>query len=296
VHAVLPPPPFREGGVAALLQAVLARPAAPARPPAPSRPAQLLVLSASSPRALRETAGRLADHLAAHADVDLADVAWTLQMGRAPQAWRDSVVVHDVPGAIAALRSPPSQLVLAGGSPHRPVIFRFPDAGEPRLGQARALWETEPIFRDNIELCASTARSLVGADLRAVMWGKRPAPLATVAAPTRFALQYALARLWMSWGVRPSGFVGEGVGAAVAACFAGEITVARALAQVVSGEVLEARRAPAGLTMEVDRADSVEGALAEVGGFWRAGGPVEWRALHGRGRRRLPLPGSVREG
>ncbi|MDP9794200.1 acyl transferase domain-containing protein [Catenuloplanes nepalensis] len=76
-----------------------------ALPGTPGRPEQLLVLSARTAPALDEAARRLADHLERHPDIDLADVAWTLQTGRATHAERRFVVAPDVPAAITALRT-----------------------------------------------------------------------------------------------------------------------------------------------------------------------------------------------
>src|SRR6185436_9527105 len=111
----------------------------------PSRPAQLLVLSARTPAALDAATARLADHLEAHADVELADAAWTLQVGRRGFEHRRIAVARDRESTVAALRGVPLSGQPVGS---RQVVFLFPGLGDQRLDMARELYETEPLFRE----------------------------------------------------------------------------------------------------------------------------------------------------
>jgi acyl transferase domain-containing protein len=104
-----------------------------ALPTAPGRPEHLLVLSARTVSALENTARRLADHLEQHPDIDVADVAWTLQTGRAMHPERLFVVAADVPEAVAALRRT-RQVV-----PGTPDV---PDGARAALAEAGRRWAT----------------------------------------------------------------------------------------------------------------------------------------------------------
>ncbi|HEY0552880.1 MAG TPA: type I polyketide synthase, partial [Thermoanaerobaculia bacterium] len=139
---------FGLGGTNAHLVLEEAPEPAPGDPPA--RPAQLLVLSARTATALDAAAARLADRLEADPALDLADVAWTLQVGRQEFEHRRIAVARDREGAVVALRDPRAlagRTEGVGGSGARPVVFLFPGLGDQRIDMARELYETESAFR-----------------------------------------------------------------------------------------------------------------------------------------------------
>jgi amino acid adenylation domain-containing protein len=217
-------------------------------PSTPSRPWQLLALSARTPEALEAATDRLAAHLRAHPEQALADVAWTLQAGRRAFAHRRVLVARDGAEAADALESRAPER-LAGGSADasRSVAFLFPGIGSQYPGMGRGLYETEPVFRATIDRCAEILLPLIGVDLREVMYpaggsdddgaprkldlramlGRSAAPAddrmngALVGQTALFVTEYALARLWMEWGVRPEAMIGHSLGEYVAATVAG---------------------------------------------------------------------------
>jgi acyl transferase domain-containing protein/acyl carrier protein len=211
--------------------------APPAPPAAPGRPWELLVLSARSHTALDTATARLAQHLEEHPEVALADVAYTLQVGRKSHAHRRLVVVKDGKDAVRVLRMAEPQRVLGGAheTGNRPVSFLFSDAG---AGAAlEPLYRTEPAFRAEVDRCAELLQKSLGSDLRAALYpedGSRPVLSGPLAAAARFVEPYALARLWMAWGVQPESLLGEGVGELVAACLAGVLPLEDALAVAVA--------------------------------------------------------------
>jgi phthiocerol/phenolphthiocerol synthesis type-I polyketide synthase E len=220
---------------------------APERQPAgPSRPCQLLVLSAASPAALESATDRLAVHLKAHPEQDLADVAHTLQTGRRALRHRRVVVCRGRDEAISALagRDPKRLLTSAGSAEGRAVAFLFPGVGDHYPGMGKGLYERERVFRREIDRCAEILRPLTGADLRALigdgvgsaddgvagpdlrrMLGRVPeareAERTELTQPAVFALEMALARLWRSWDVSPRAMLGYSLGEYAAACVAG---------------------------------------------------------------------------
>jgi acyl transferase domain-containing protein len=177
-------------------------------------------------------------------DLNLADVAYTLQTGRREFAHRRALVCRDAAQAIAALQSRDSAdaqgKVLETENP--PLIFMFPGQGAQRVNMGRELYETEPVFREQIDICAEKLRPHLSLDLRTLLYPP-PQEAAAVAEkltqtanaqPALFTIEYALARLWMSQGIEPAAMIGHSIGEYVAACLAGVFSLDDALAMVAA--------------------------------------------------------------
>ncbi len=219
-----------------------------ADPASAARDPQLLLLSARTESALAAATERLAHHLKEHPDLDLADVAYTLQMGRRSFEHRRAVVSTDVADAVAALTGPPRRLPTRRRSVDTPqVAFLFPGQGAQRVGMGVGLYRREEVFRAQVDLCCDLLRNRLGFDLREALFPLREDPAAAawlaqtaVAQPALFVLEYALARLWISWGVRPTALLGHSLGEYVAACLAGVFSLPAALDLVAArGELMQ---------------------------------------------------------
>ncbi|MEV1064380.1 beta-ketoacyl synthase N-terminal-like domain-containing protein [Streptomyces sp. NPDC050263] len=264
--------------------------APPARPaPSVSRPAELLVLSARSPQALKRSMADLARHLRKHPELSAADVAKTLGVGRRAQRHRCAVVCSDLREAALALAlADRKQLIIGEGAAGRPdvaygVADRLGDGGAHAVALLRAL----PAYR---------------AQLQAVTDADPEALLAADDAAAALVAQLAAARLFTAWGVRPAAVTGGPVARLVGACLSGALTAAEALrlldtdpatwtgvpqtpadapADAVLLRLQPAGAAPAGLHRTAH-------ALATV---WAAGADADWSAFYGDERRgRVPLP------
>jgi acyl transferase domain-containing protein/SAM-dependent methyltransferase/acyl carrier protein len=221
---------------------------APPRPaaPAPAVPSwQVLPLSARTPEALAEAARRLADHLEGRPGLSLADVAFTLQVGRKPFERRRSIVARTVSEAVAALRAPDDGTRLGEKLPA--VAFLFPGQGAQRPGMAAGLYAAAPVFRAELDRCCALATPLLGTDLRALLIdagapaGAERLRDTALAQPALFAFSYALARQWQAWGVQPDALIGHSLGEYVAACLAGVFDLESAVALVVQrGRLMQA--------------------------------------------------------
>jgi amino acid adenylation domain-containing protein len=225
------------------------------------RSAHLLVLSARTPQALDRATENLADHLQARPDMELSSVAYTLQAGRREFAHRRTVVFSDVSDAIQALKSRDQKRspthVHEGAVP--PVVFMFPGQGSQYLNMGRDLYQTETQFRSDIDACSEILTRHLGFDLRDVLYAGAFWPgISTsdlqkteIAQPALFVIEYALARLWMAWGVKPEAMIGHSIGELVAACLAGVLkledmlgvvaTRARMMQQLPTGSMLSVR-------------------------------------------------------
>jgi amino acid adenylation domain-containing protein len=209
----------------------------------PSRADQLIVLSARSENALEDATSNLVEHLRAHPDANLADVAWTLQAGRRHFDFRSAAVVHDAQDAIAVLsQRDRRRLPTRRSKDNSQTYFLFPGQGSQQPNMAREIYETEPVFRKAVDLCAEILRPHLNEDLRSILY---PADTAAQANPSRitetmfaqpaiFTIEYALAQLWMHWGIRPQAMLGHSVGEFVAACLAEVFSLEDSLALIAA--------------------------------------------------------------
>lgn len=272
-------------------------------PPGPARPWQLLVVSGRTEAAVEAVADRLAAHLRAHPEEPLADVAWTLQTGRRELPVRRYAVVGRSEDAVRVLGGlDRGRLIGSGDRPAaRPVTMVFP--GTVTSGDTRELYEGEPAFRRAVDECLAMAgiRDHVPAELDV------------------FAAEFALARMWEAWGVRPAAVAGNGTGALVAETVAGVYPLQEAVRMVmaVAGTGPDT---PGGITRGTPRIPVLPGGprtladdtghtvlpvftdpgghpgvlaalLDTLGRLWLAGTPVDWNGVHEeQPRLRVPLP------
>lgn len=245
---------------------------APQLPPSgKSRPWQLLVLSARTDEALDTAAHNLAAFLKHHPGLDLADVAYTYQVGRKAFARRRALVCRtlDPNDAIGVLESAdPKRLLISTTEPKdRPVIFLFPGQGTQYVNMARELYQVEASFREQVDFCSEVLKGLLGFDLREVLYpaeahGERAARLldqTVYSQPVLFVIEYAMARLWMEWGVEPQALIGHSIGEYVAACLSGVFSLEDALALVAArGRLMQAMPPGAMLAVPLPEAEAAE--------------------------------------
>jgi acyl transferase domain-containing protein len=225
-----------------------------------SRPWQLLVLSAKTSSALETATANLAEHLKQHPDLNLADIAYTLQVGRRTFDHRRMVVCQDLNDAVKALASSEPQRAFTHyqQSSHRPLVFMFSGQGAQYANMARELYEVEPTFRKQVDICSDILKPLLGLDLRQVLYPSEERiqeaasqlKQTAIAQPALFVIEYALAKLWMEWGVTPVAMIGHSIGEYVAATIAGVFSLEDALALVSArGQLMQ--KLPSGTMLAV---------------------------------------------
>lgn len=238
-----------------------------------ARPSQLLAISARTETALEAATANLTHHLEQQPDINLADVAYTLHLGRKAFNHRRILVCRDAREAadmLAAQRGRQSfTSVCAEKSPE--VVFMFPGQGAQYVNMGRELYETEAVFRHEVDACAELLKPELNFDLRDVLYpvsaeleeATRKIKQTLVTQATLFVIEYATAKLWMSWGVRPKAMVGHSLGEYVAACLAEVFTLEEALRLVaLRGRLMQ--QMPSGLMLAVPRAvDEVRPLLCE---------------------------------
>jgi acyl transferase domain-containing protein len=242
-----------------------------AAPPAPDSSAghgtYLVCLSAKTAPALDQAAARLADHLRRHPGLPMADVAYTLHLGRRAFPHRRFVICADGVEASAALEASTPGRVFSGVSERRsrPVVFLFPGQGSQYVEMAQGLYASEETFRHWLDRCAELLRPQIGLDLRSLIYPAAEQREAAaeqlrqtgIAQPALFAVEYALAQLWLSWGVVPKAMIGHSIGEYVAACLAGVFSLEDALILVAARGRLMQQLPPGAMLAVPRRADEL---------------------------------------
>ncbi|MET0285419.1 MAG: SDR family NAD(P)-dependent oxidoreductase [Polyangiales bacterium] len=203
-----------------------------------ARKQQLFVLSAKSAGSLQRASENLAGFLTQH-DVDLADAAYTLALGRRPLPLRRIAVASSAAEAAASLRAHDGKL--QGEARPREVVFMFPGGGAQYAGMGAELYAEEPVYREALDACLAIAQRELTVDLRALVLAPpsereratRTLEQPSLTLPSLFATSYALARLLRSWGVEPVAYVGHSMGEYVAACLAEVLTLDEAMRLVL---------------------------------------------------------------
>ena len=198
----------------------------------------LLPISARSPAALDAAMSALGRHLEEHPSIDLGGVAFTLRHGRRAFEHRAAVVGRSRSDLIASLRRRPIEAGVARDLP-LPVVFMFPGQGAQYSGMGAGLYASEPVYRRIIDDGADILRPLLGTDLRQFLNGRIGSGAegagalrsTRLAQPALFLVEYAIARLWMAWGVTPAAMIGHSIGEIVL-CRAGRGDQLRGRARV----------------------------------------------------------------
>ncbi len=190
-----------------------------------------LPIAARSNEALAAYRETLKKHFENHPDANIADAAYTLSVGREAFAWRTAVCGRTAQEIAAALGNRKDALQ---GSKGPSVVFLFPGQGAQYPGMAAGLYAAEPVFGAAVDECFELGKAHLPAGLKAlILTGKSEDADALrsteFAQPALFIVEYALARLWMSWGVEPAAMIGHSVGEIAAACLAGVLSPADAL-------------------------------------------------------------------
>jgi acyl transferase domain-containing protein len=206
-----------------------------------SRQWKLLVLSARTETALDNATANLLSHFKANPGLNLADAAYTLKVGRTVFRHRRMLVCSDIEDAISVLEGEHPHRILSDEDNQEPgdrrVVFMFTGQGSQYVNMGADLYKSEPLFRQNIDNCSRILKPYLGVELKDIIYPGEDkhdeyAQLINqtyITQPALFAIEYAMARQLMEWGIRPKAMIGHSIGEYVAACISGVLSLEEAL-------------------------------------------------------------------
>ncbi|MFB6367571.1 SDR family NAD(P)-dependent oxidoreductase [Paenibacillus elgii] len=233
----------------------------PEQESAPCEGASLLLFSARTATALEQATVRFVDYLRANPEASLSDAAFTLQIGRAVWEHRRALAASNAAEAIERLTANDPAKVHTSVSKDEalPIVFLFPGQGSQYVEMGKALYENEPVFRQELDRCLRIIGHETNEDFKSILY---PEALSgdvgqkinetRYAQPLLFSFEYALASLLINWGIAPSAMIGHSLGEYVAACVSGVMTLEEALRLVViRGRLMQSM--PHGAMLSVQR-------------------------------------------
>ncbi|MCX6580361.1 MAG: amino acid adenylation domain-containing protein [Candidatus Aminicenantes bacterium] len=212
------------------------------------RDKKLILLSAKTKGALDRATFNLAQYLTKNPGTNISDAAYTLQVGRRAFNQRRMVVGAATAEIIDALSNPagnPAIFTSTCEDSSKHVIFMFSGQGAQYTGMGLDLYRTEPVFRQELDRCFEILNPLAGYDVKEILYpsdrsdksdrSDRSDPInrTAIAQPLLFVFEYALAKLLISWGIKPHAMIGHSIGEYTAACLAGVFSLDDALTLVV---------------------------------------------------------------
>lgn len=191
---------------------------------------QLFLLSAKTPTALETITTNLVYHLDKYPELNREDVAYTLALGRKAFKHRRIVILDDNNSLGDVVVSQAGKLMLTNSGDVKPrsVVFMFSGQGSQYVNMAKELYETETVFRENLDHCCELLTQHLDLDLREILYpthelitfANEQLKQTSITQPALFAIEYSLAKLWMSWGIQPVALIGHSIGEYVAATIA----------------------------------------------------------------------------
>jgi len=203
---------------------------------------EVIALSGRSPTTLEQMSQMVSRRLSEMREEELADAAYTLAVGRRSYQHRKAVVCSNLRQAISALETGDPERVFERfeESTDRQVIFMFPGGGSQHVRMGVELYQTQSMFREQVDACAELLKPHLNTDLREVLYpGDKQVEEAirclehpAYALPALFVTEYALAMVFNEWGIKPKAMIGHSLGEYVAACLAGVFSLKDALLMV----------------------------------------------------------------
>ncbi|NIO87701.1 MAG: acyltransferase domain-containing protein [Candidatus Aminicenantes bacterium] len=232
-----------------------------------SREYQLIPLSTRTGTALDKMTENLANYLKENPGHSLADIAYTLSMGRRDFSHRRVCLCRDIQEAVDRLDHLTPGVVIHSvcENTDSPVVFMFSGQGAQYVNMGKELYQNEPVFKENFDTCAEFLVPVLGMDLREAVYPVQEGEADRYAGqlgqtwltqPVLFTIEYSLTRLWMHWGIVPVGMIGHSIGEFTAACIAGCMSLEDALKLVaVRGRLMQNQDEGAMLSVGVNQSE-----------------------------------------
>jgi glutamate-1-semialdehyde aminotransferase/malonyl CoA-acyl carrier protein transacylase len=238
----------------------------------PGRPYNLITWSAKSEYSREQYALSIANHLNKTKNIDIADIAYTLQKSRDDFSYRRFAVANTNESLVNLLNPERTKEGTANNLRELPqeVVFTFPGQGAQYLNMASDLYKDESVFKESVDHCAEILKQHINLDIRDVIFTNSPNDQAEqllkqtkYTQPALFVIEYALAKLWINWGITPTLLCGHSIGEYVAAHLAGVFSLEDGLKLIaVRGAMVN--ELPTGSMLSVrSEVDSITGLLSE---------------------------------
>ncbi|MDJ1172323.1 type I polyketide synthase [Roseofilum sp. BLCC_M154] len=241
--------------------------------PVLERPQQILTLSAQTEQALRELAENYQTYLESKAEASLQNICFSANTGRTPFAERLAIVAEsnsDLQQKLGDfLKGDETNEVVRGKaeSKEKEIAFLFTGQGSQYIDMGRQLYETQPTFRKSLDQCHEILKKHLEVPLLEVIYSQSSSSVLDQTAytqPALFSVEYALAKLWESWGIKPNLVMGHSVGEYVAATVAGVFSLEDGLKLIAMRGRLMQELPPGGEMVAVMASESqVREAIAE---------------------------------
>jgi acyl transferase domain-containing protein/acyl carrier protein/NRPS condensation-like uncharacterized protein len=233
--------------------------------PLSNRQYQLILLSAKTKTSLDRMTKKMAEYFKANPEIDLANVSYTLQVGRKSFQHRRMLVCSGIEDLIDALWSPQDLSGPGSGrvgtnlakEGNRPVIFMFSGQGSQYVNMGIELYEKQPVFQKEVDRCIGILEPMMKCNIKEIMFpvdnpeeAEKKMNDLIYSGPIKFTVEYSLAKLLMGGGVQPYAMIGHSLGEYVAACLSGVFSLEDALKLVVlRGKLIQ--KTPPGVMMSV---------------------------------------------
>jgi amino acid adenylation domain-containing protein len=236
----------------------------------------LILLSAQTESAREKITENLSGYMQENPDLNLADVAYTLSMGRRDFNYRRMVLCREPGEFITALEDLTPGVVFDSVCDiiDRPVVFMFPGQGAQYVNMGKKLYQKEPLYKEYMDKCAELLIPLLGIDPREVIYPDGSSSLEEngeklrqtwLTQPVLFMLEYSLAQVWMDWGIMPMGMIGHSIGEFTAASISGCMSLEDALKLVAArGRLMHEQEKGAMLSVGLNESQ-IRGMLGDDG-------------------------------
>ena len=215
------------------------------------RPLHLFTLSAKSEPALKDLVSSYQNYLADNPEANLADICYTASAGRSHFNYRMAIAVESVAQlqeklANFAIEKSAKEIIyneVASNSDR--IAFLFTGQGSQYKNMGVGLYQTQPVFKAAIDRCAELLEPYLDRSVPEILHSSSLLNQTIYTQPAIFVLEYALAQMWLDWGIKPSALIGHSIGEYVAATVAGVFDLADALKLIATrGKLMQGLSQP----------------------------------------------------
>lgn len=239
-------------------------------PPQPShRPKHIIALSAKSEHALHKMSSNISLFLQENSNIHLPDMAYTFQVGRASWNYRSAFTASTIKEVVEQLQQ--LSIKQAPNSQRRKLVFLFSGQGAQYINMGLDLYQGENLFRETVDQCCTILLNEYQLNLKPILYPKneqikeaqKQLFKTSFTQPALFVIEYALASLLNSWGIKADVYLGHSLGEYVAACLSGVFSLSDALRLVVNRGHLMNKIAPGKMMAVSAKAEKIAAFLPD---------------------------------